>query len=123
MLQKILSKNTNPQLVALLLRLGLAFVFAYAAIDSLIHPNDWIGYMPHMLTGFIKADLLLKIVSIYQLILVGWLLTGRYIRYAAILCALTLAGITATNLGVFAITFRDVGLLAAALALVFSVKE
>ena len=117
MLQKKLLKSTNPQLAALLLRLGLAFVFAYAAIESLIHPGDWVGYMPHVATRFISADTLLKVVSVYQLVLVGWLLTGKYIRYAAGLCALTLAGITAANLGVFAITFRDVGLLLGALAL------
>lgn len=123
MFKKFFSKDTNPSLAALSLRLGLAFVFAYAALDSLVHPNDWVGYMPHALTMFIDANTTLILISIYQLILVVWLLTGRYVRYAAILSALTLAGITFTNLGVFAITFRDVGLLLAALALVFLERE
>jgi hypothetical protein len=123
MFQKILSKNLNPQLASLLLRLGLAFVFAYAAINSLIYPNDWIGYLPHALTAVIGASVALVLISIYQLVLVVWLLIGKKVRYVAILCALTLAGITMANIGVFAITFRDVGLLFAALALVFLEAE
>jgi uncharacterized membrane protein YphA (DoxX/SURF4 family) len=119
MFQKILSKNLNPQLASLLLRLGLAFVFAYAAINSLLYPNDWVGYLPHGLTIVIGATVALVLISIYQLVLVVWLLTGKKVRYVAILCALTLAGITVANIGVFAITFRDVGLFFAALALVF----
>jgi hypothetical protein len=122
-LQKWLSSLPNPQAAALVLRLGLAFVFAYAAIDSLLHPNDWVGYMPRVATDIISTYGLLKILAVYQLFLVGWLLVGKYARYAGLLSALTLAGITVVNLGVFGITFRDVGLLMAALALAFIAKD
>lgn len=122
-IKKIIAPKPNQKLVSLLLRLGLAAVFAYAAIDSLVHPNDWVGYMPHSLTTVVGADALLKILSVYQLALVCWLLVGRYVRYAAALCTLTLVGIIATNLGVFAITFRDVGLVFAAAALFFLERE
>jgi uncharacterized membrane protein YphA (DoxX/SURF4 family) len=121
MLNKLFSKNSN--FGVLLLRLGIAFVFAYAAIDSFIHPNDWVGYMPHVFDRFISPYTTLMIISVYQLVLVGWLLIGRYIRYAAILCALTLAGIIVANPNLVGITFRDVGLLLASLALVFLVEE
>lgn len=119
LLEKLRSKDISPRLASLCIRLGLAFVFAYAAIDSLIHPNDWVGYMPHILTNFIDVKKLLLLLSIYQLVLVAWLLIGKYARYAAILCALTLAGITIADLSVFSITFRDVGLFLAALGLAF----
>lgn len=123
MLPKIFTGPSNPKLASLLLRFGLAFVFAYAAIDSLIHPNDWVGYMPHIADGIISPLTLLKIVSVYQLVLSAWLLVGRYARYAGLLSALTLAGITTANLGVFSITFRDVGLTVAAVALIFVAKD
>lgn len=123
MLSKIFTGPPNPKLASLLLRFALAFVFAYAAIDSLIHPNDWVGYMPHIADGIISPLTLLKIVSVYQLVLSAWLLVGRYARYAGLLSALTLAGITTANLGVFSITFRDVGLTVAAVALIFVAKD
>lgn len=123
MLSKIFTGPSNPKLASLLLRIGLAFVFAYAAVDSLIHPNDWVGYMPHIADRIISPLTLLKIVSVYQLALAAWLLVGRYARYAGLLSALTLAGITVANLGVFSITFRDVGLTLAAVALIFVAKD
>jgi hypothetical protein len=123
MIPKIFTGKPNPQLASLLLRLGLAFVFAYAAIDSLVHPNDWVGYMPHIADKIVSPFVMLKIVSVYQLALVAWLLIGRYARYAGLLSALTLAGITVVNLGVFGITFRDVGLTLAAVALIFVAKD
>ncbi len=101
------------------LRLGLAFVFAYAAIESLAHPDNWIGYLPHVLTNVIHASLLLRLLSIYQLVLAAWLLSGTYIRVAAGLSVLTLAGITLANLSLLDVTFRDVGLLFMAAALLF----
>ena len=103
----------------LILRVALGFVFAYAAIESLVHPNDWVGYMPHLLTRFVHTGLLLKVMSVYELVLASWLLAGKYIRFAAMLSALTLTGITVANLSLFAITFRDVGLVLMALALAF----
>ncbi|HXH26414.1 MAG TPA: MauE/DoxX family redox-associated membrane protein [Candidatus Acidoferrum sp.] len=117
--QKLLPPTAQPQLAALLLRFGLAFVFTYAAVDSFIHPDDWVGYLPHFMTIFIPAETMLNVISAYELALAGWLLIGKYTRYAAILSALTLAGILAANLGILGVTFRDVGLVFAALALVF----
>ena len=39
----------NPKLAQALLRIGLAFVFLYAAISSLMHPDEWVGYLPSFL--------------------------------------------------------------------------
>ncbi|HWZ66093.1 MAG TPA: DoxX family membrane protein [Patescibacteria group bacterium] len=114
-----LPKDTGQKFASLFLRVGLSVVFAYAAIDSLIHPSDWIGYLPHLPINIIDSDKLLKAVSVYQLVLVLWLLSGKLTRYAALLSALTLAGIIFSNLSLLAISFRDVGLLFAALALAF----
>jgi hypothetical protein len=74
------------------------------------------------LTDRISADVLLTGFSVYELLLAGWLLSGVYVRYAALLCAATLAGIVVTNFELFAITFRDIALIFAALALA-AIKE
>jgi uncharacterized membrane protein YphA (DoxX/SURF4 family) len=102
---------------ALLLRMGLGFVFAYAAISSLLYPNDWIGYLPKFLTSIVDGDLLLKLMSVYELVLVIWLLSGWKTKYAAVLSALTLGGIALANLSLLPISFRDIGLVFGALAL------
>jgi uncharacterized membrane protein YphA (DoxX/SURF4 family) len=109
----------NINLTSWLLRLGLAFVFIYAGVSSLQHPLYWTGYLPHFLTQNIAALTLIKIFAIYELILAAWLLSGKYIRYAAALYALTLAGIVVATPSQLIITFRDIGLVCMALALAF----
>lgn len=96
----------NRQAAAWLLRIGLATVFLYAAVDSFIHPEDWVGYLPEMVRDQISPDILLKIFSVYEIGLAAWLLSGIYMRWAALVCAATLAGIVASSLQLFAVTFR-----------------
>lgn len=112
----------NPKLAAWLLRLGLVFVFAYAGIEGLRAPLEWIGYLPMFLTKHFDANTLLKTFSISELVLAAWLLSGKFLRYAALISALLLAGITLSNIPNFLITFRDVGLFAMALALTVLVQ-
>lgn len=104
-------------MVPLFLRLGLATVFLYAAISSTLAPNEWVGYLPGLLTDRFPAATVLKVFSVYELLLAVWLLSGIYARYAGLLCAATLAGIVASNFSLLAISFRDIGLIFAALAL------
>jgi len=105
------------------LRLGLATVFIYAAVSSTLNPNEWIGYLPHVLIDHFSPTVLLKFFSIYELSLAAWLLSGVYVRYAGLLCAATLVGIITSNFSLFAISFRDIGLAFAALALAFSKEK
>lgn len=107
-------------LTPLLLRLGLSIIFLYAAISSLHSPLDWVGYLPSFWRGSPHATSLLRIFSVYEILLALWLLSGRYVRYAGLLCALTLAAIVVSNFSLFAISFRDIALVFAALALAFS---
>jgi uncharacterized membrane protein YphA (DoxX/SURF4 family) len=114
MLKELLHK---PGLPGLLLRIGLAIVFMYAAISAFITPKEWIGYLPSVLTNHLPAETVLHIFSTCELLLAAWLLSGIYTKYAALVCAAMLAGITFTNFDLFAISFRDIGLMFAALAL------
>lgn len=102
---------------ALLLRLGLATVFTYAAVSSFVAPNEWVGYFPQFLQDMVSVDILLPVFSVYEIALAIWLLSGLYARYAALLSAATLAGIVVSNFSLFAITFRDIALIFASLAL------
>lgn len=100
-----------------LLRVGLAVVLLYAAVASTLDPDEWKGFLPVLLTDIADANMLLAAFSIYELLLAVWLLSGVCVRYAAMLCAVTLAGIVVSNVSLFAISFRDIGLMFAAVAL------
>jgi uncharacterized membrane protein YphA (DoxX/SURF4 family) len=126
-MQKII-RNINAFLdrhnfAPLLLRMGLATVFIYAAVSSYLDPREWVGYLPSFIVENFNAEALLKLFSVYELLLAAWLLSGVYARYAGLLCALTLAGITVSNVSLFAISFRDIGLMFAALALMFTKEQ
>lgn len=99
------------------LRIGLAIVFSYAGISSLLYPLEWAAFLPHLLTSFIAAPTLVILFAMYELLLVAWLLSGLFTRYAALLCALTLAGIVVVDPSQLIITFRDIGLAFMAVAL------
>ena len=107
-------RRSLPQL---LLRSGLAVIFLYAAISSFANPQDWVGYLPPIIRNNLDAHLMLKFFSVYEVLLASLLLLGLYTRYVALLCAVTLGGIVASNFSLFAITFRDIALIFSALAL------
>lgn len=107
----------------LLLRVGLAIVFLYAAISSFISPEDWVGYMPEFLRDSAPVEVVLGIFSVLELGLAAWLLSGVYVRLAALVCVLMLLGIIVSNVSLLPISFRDIGLLFAALALAVMKEE
>jgi hypothetical protein len=110
--------QNNKKLASLLLRVGLASVLLYVAISSFLTPSDWVGYLPHFLTSRFSGHTLLFLFSVYELLLAVWLLSKIYIKYAAALAALTFSIIIFTNPGLLPITFRDITMVFAALALI-----
>jgi uncharacterized membrane protein YphA (DoxX/SURF4 family) len=119
MIRKMARKDRGTTLAALTLRLGVAAVFLYAGIASLLAPLEWAGYLPQFLAHLIAPLVAIKLVAVYEVAVSLWLLSGKYTRFAAAVAALTLAGILLSNPSQLIITFRDIGLLAAALALYF----
>lgn len=105
----------GPKAAKLWLRLGLVVVFAYAAVDSLASPDDWIGFLPHQ--SLVAPALLLKLFAVYELALVAWLVSGWRLRWAAWLSAATMLGVVGLNPVLFKLTFRDLAIACAALAL------
>ncbi|MEK7640708.1 MAG: hypothetical protein AAB389_01805 [Patescibacteria group bacterium] len=110
-------------LVSWLLRVGIAFTFLYAAISGFVIPDAWIGFLPSFMTNIIPGETLLPMFSVYEIILGLWLLSGWRIFYPALLSAATMAGIIFSDFSVFLITFRDVSILTASLALAVLHKE
>ena len=106
----IASSGPNLKVVSLLLRVGLAAVFAYAAIDAFREPGAWIGFVPSFTTKFVSAKFALDMLSIAQLVLVAALLFNMFIRLAALAAIGFLVGLMVFNPSTFLITFRDVGL-------------
>lgn len=107
----------HPSLPALLLRIALAFAFLFAAVSSFITPSDWIGYFPAVMRNIVPGTVLLPIFSGIELIVAMTLLVGWYTRYVALFAAAMLAGIVIANPAQLPVTFRDVSLVIAALAL------
>lgn len=117
--QAIVVKAT-PQL---LIRIGIAFTFLFAGISSLKNPSDWIWYVPDFTEIITSKNLLLLAFSIVEIILGLWLVWGKYLREAALASAIILTGITLASLNTLQITFRDIGLVLASLALLKLVKK
>ncbi len=99
------------------LRLGLAFVFLYAAISAFFNPQAWIGFVPSFVENTITRGYFLFVHDIVNFGLGIWLLTGKKVFYSATASCLMLTGIIFSSIGSFLVTFRDVGLLFAAISL------
>lgn len=108
----------------IVLRLGLAFVFAYAGIAMLLEPENWIGYVPLFVKNILGAqtELFLYLHAAFEIVLAVWLLWGRWLKWAALVAFLDLAAITVFNLSLLDVVFRDVGLALAALGLYLIAK-
>lgn len=119
MTKKIKPTSNNPAVASMIIRVGLAAVFLYAAIDAFKEPNAWISFIPAFSTKFIAAKTALDLISVFQIGVAIWLVTGKYLTYTALTAIGLLAGIMVFNPETFLVTFRDIGLIAAAAALIF----
>ena len=103
--------------VVLLLRIGVAFAFLYAAIASFVEPQVWVGYLPAFMLNLISGSILLPAFSIVEIIVALWLLSGKALFYSGMISALMMAGIIVFNFGALDIDFRDITILFASIAL------
>jgi len=102
---------------ATILRWGLAFVFFYAAVQTLRDPQGWIGYLPQFIAASSRATLILACFAVYELLLAVWLFWGKKLVWSSLFALATLALIALVNIQVLDLVFRDIGLAMAALAL------
>jgi uncharacterized membrane protein YphA (DoxX/SURF4 family) len=85
------ARKTNK--ASLLLRSGLAIVLLYAATSALVTPQDWVIYLPHFATTIVNANTLIKLFAIYELVLAGLLISGKFIRWVGVVSALIFASL------------------------------
>ena len=85
---------------------------------SFLQPDAWVGFFPFWLRNLISENFLLVSFSIYQLVLAGWLLSGKKIVFAAELSGLTLLSIIVANYGFLDVLFRDIAILFSAIGLI-----
>lgn len=109
----------KERIVSLLLRFGLASVFAYAGVAAFLQPSAWVGYFPSFLRDMIPEGTLLPLFSIAELILAVWLVSGKYVFLAGTISAAMMLGILVFNPALLDITFRDIGLFFASIALAY----
>ena len=113
----------HTKFVVILLRLSIASVFLYAAVDATIHPFNWVGYIPQFADRFVPILLLLTGFSFFQFILAFWILSGWKQFFSASLASVTLLAIIGVNWGDLTILFRDFAILFAAVALAVGSKK
>lgn len=99
------------------LRIGLAFAFLYPPLNALVDPVSWIGYFPPFVKGFVPDLVLLHAFGIVEIVLAIWILSGWRIFWPSLAAAAMLLGIVVFNPGNFQVLFRDISLVALALAL------
>ena len=115
-------KPNRNALVSFFLRSGLAVVFLYAGIASLISPENWVGFIPQFIQNNFPASILLILFSIYEISIGLWLLSNKEIFYASIVSSATIFLIIIFNFSVFDVVFRDIAILLMAISLVILSK-
>jgi uncharacterized membrane protein YphA (DoxX/SURF4 family) len=101
---------------ALALRIGLGLTFIYAGIMSFLAPENWIGFVPQWIGSIIDPMIFLQIHAGFEIVLGLALLVGLWLPLVALLAFLDIFAILLFY-GIDEVTFRDFGLLMAALAL------
>lgn len=102
----------------ILLRLGVAFAFLYPPVAAYLDPFSWIGFFPQFLRDMLGNDtLLLHSFGVVEIALGLWVLCARNVVIPSLVMAAMLAGIILFNWDAMEIIFRDISILAMALAL------
>ena len=109
--------------VVWLLRIGVAFAFAYAAIAGFINPTAWVGFFPPFLKELAPANVVVGVWGVLEMLLALALLFVQRVFVPATIAAVLLLGITVFNVGAFDIVFRDVSIALAAIALALLSRE
>ncbi len=113
----MLEQKNKDFWVSLILRVGLALVFLYPAISAIIDPIAWVGFIPSFISSIINPVTFLHIHSVIELILVVWFISGWKNFYPSVIAAIFALTIVLTNLGAFALVFRDIAIIFMAIAL------
>jgi cytochrome c-type biogenesis protein len=112
----------NPQKLAFLsLRLGLAATYIYSGISLITEPSLWRAFVPFWFSDILPVNILtfLQVQGVIELLFAVAFILGILLRPVAFLSAFEMLVILALS-GLDGITFRDLAILGASLALFFS---
>ena len=120
-------KKINPEWS---LRIGFGIMYLYSGSDLIRHPTAWYWAMPlwfkNLITSAVNLNTYLRFQGIIEIVfafvLLGWFFKRATVKIVALLSSLEMALILAFAFlpwseANFLITFRDIGLLGGALAL------
>jgi uncharacterized membrane protein YphA (DoxX/SURF4 family) len=101
---------SNNKLAVWFLRVGLAFVFAYASYEICVNPANFLKYTPSFILNVVPENAFLYTFGVAELVLAVWLLTGWKPEYASIISVMLMVGIIVFNPEYFQILFRNVAI-------------
>ena len=112
------------------LRIGFGIMYLYSGSDLILHPTAWYWALPlwfkNLITSAVNLNTYLRFQGIIEIffavVLLGWFFKTAIVKIVALLSSLEMAGILSFaflpwNESNFLITFRDIGLLGGAVAL------
>ncbi|MBF05444.1 hypothetical protein CL644_01930 [bacterium] len=108
-----------------ILRISLAFAFIYPAVSAWFNPYAWVGYFPPIVLDFVGSNdvILLHAFGVTEILIGLWIILGRKILLPSIIASAYLVGIILLNLNQMDVIFRDISILAIALALIVQERE
>ncbi|MEK7609523.1 MAG: DoxX family protein [Patescibacteria group bacterium] len=114
------TKITSKEIAPIILRIAMSLVFLWFGSQQLIHPSNWLSFVPDSVVSFshLSATILVHFNGAFEIVFGLALLFGFFTRTSALLLGLHLFNIT-LSLGLSAIAVRDFGLSMATLAIVF----
>jgi hypothetical protein len=101
---------SNTSFAKWLLRIGIAFVYVYAAVEIYLHPDNFLKYVPKVILDYVQLDLFLLVFGVLEIVLSVWLLSGWKGHYSSIISVVMIAGIVVFNPEYFQILFRNVAI-------------
>lgn len=121
-------KNIGP---AWVLRIGLGVTYLYSGTSLIANPEFWYGFLPgwfsFFVTQLVEVNIYLRVQGVIE-VFVGTLFLAWFFKAWALRIALLYSifglSVILTFFGIDLITFRDLGLLGAAIALgVMEIKK
>lgn len=117
----------NPEFF---LRLGLGLTYLYSSMGLLRNPVDWSGFAPiwliDLVEKFVSIEVFFRMQGVLELLLaltlLAWFASRKFVFIASIVGSIHVL-LVILLAGVNPITFRDIGLLGAWLALASMYKQ
>ena len=113
----------NNKLAVWFLRVGLAFVFAYASVEIYLNPTNFLKYTPDFVLNLVPIKPFLYSFGFAELALAAWLLTGYKPAYSSLISVMLMVAIIIFNPEHFGILFRNVAIGFGGLALLIIDRE